>query len=94
LRVLKGEATDATVSKQAFSKARKQLSEHVCIRRTIHLLTEFYQDNTSHTWKGDRLFGIAGAPWQLPTYPEGVQELGAVTNQHGSIMALGKFSVM
>jgi Transposase DDE domain len=94
LRVLKGEATDATVSKQAFSKARKKLSEQVFIRLNTHLLTEFYQDNTYHTWKGYRLLGIDGSTLQLPTYPEVVQEFGEVTNQHGSIMAMGKFSVM
>ena len=94
LRVLKGDATDATVSKQAFSKARKKLSEQAFIRLNAHLLTEFYQDNTYHTWKGYRLLGIDGSTLQLPTYPEVVQEFGEVTNQHGSIMAMGKFSVM
>jgi len=94
LRVLKGDATDATVSKQAFSKARKKLSEQAFVGLNDCLLTEFYQDNTYHTWKGYRLLGIDGSTLQLPTYPELIHEFGEVTNQHGSIMAMGKLSVM
>ena len=94
LRVLKGDDTDATVSKQAFSKARKKLSEQAFIRLNERLLTEFYHDNTYTTWKGYRLLGIDGSTLQLPTYPKLIQEFGEVTNQYGSRMAMGKLSVM
>jgi len=94
LRVLKGDDTDATVSKQAFSKARKKLSEQAFIRLNERLLTEFYHDNTYTTWKGYRLLGIDGSTLQLPTYPELVHEFGEVSNQYGSSMAMGKLSVM
>ena len=94
LRVLKGEDTDVGVSKQAFSQARKKLSEQAFIRLNERLLTEFYQENTYTTWKGYRLLGIDGSTLQLPTYPKLLQEFGAVTNQYGSIMAMGKLSVM
>jgi len=94
LRVLKGEDTEATVSKQAFSKARKKLSEQAFIRLNERLLTEFYHDNTYTTWKGYRLVGIDGSTLQLPTYPELVHEFGEVSNQSGSSMAMGKLSVM
>ncbi len=94
LRVLKGDDTDTSVSKQAFCKARKTLSEQAFIRLNERLLTAFYQDNTSTTWKGYRLLGIDGSTLQLPTYPELLHECGEVRNQHGSRMAMGKLSVM
>ncbi len=94
LRVLKGDDTDTSVSKQAFCKARKTLSEQAFIRLNERLLTEFYQDNTYSTWKGYRLLGIDGSTLQLPTYPELSHEFGEARNQHGSRMAMGKLSVM
>ena len=78
LRVLKGDATEAGVSKQAFSQARKKLSEQAFIRLNARLLTEFYQENTYNTWKGYRLLGIDGSTLQLPTYPKLIQEFGDI----------------
>ncbi len=53
LRVLKGNDTDISVSKQAFSKARKTLSAEAFLRLNERLLTALYQENTYKGAFGD-----------------------------------------
>ncbi len=92
--MLKGGDTDISISRQAFCKARKKVSEQACIRLNERLLTALYAENTYATWQGYRLLGIEGSTLQLPTYPELLHAFGEVHNQHGGRMAMGKLSVM
>ncbi len=90
-----GAPSDAeTVSKQAFSKARMKVSEQAFIQLNTRLVDECYTDNTYKTWKGYRVLGIDGSTVQLPMTDEILKEFGAVTNQYGPVMAMGRISVM
>ena len=55
-----------SVSKQAFSKARKKLSPMVFTSLNQKLLEEFYTDNEFKTFKGFRLLAIDGSTLRLP----------------------------
>jgi hypothetical protein len=92
-KVLKGPLSPVKVSKQAFSQARKKLSEQTFILLNERLVEEFYSDNTYRTWKGYRLIGIDGSTAQLPESEEIRQEFGGASNQYGDVMALAKISV-
>jgi len=55
-----------SVTKQAFSKARKKLSPMVFTLLNQKLLEEFYTDNEFKTFKGFRLLAIDGSTLRLP----------------------------
>jgi hypothetical protein len=92
-KVLKGQLSPVRVSKQAFSKARKKLSEQTFIVLNERLVEEFYSDNTYRTWKGYRLVGVDGSTVQLPESEEIRQEFGGASNQYGDGMAMARISV-
>lgn len=92
-KVLKGPLSPVRVSKQAFSKARKKLSDQTFLLLNERLVEEFYSDNTYRTWKGYRLVGIDGSTVQLPESEEIRQEFGGVSNQYGEGMAMARISV-
>lgn len=92
-KVLKGQASEVRVSKQAFSQARQKLSEQTFILLNERLLDEFYTDNTYRTWKGYRLVGIDGSTAQLPDSDAIREEFGVVSNQYGAVMPMARISV-
>jgi len=58
--------TISSVTKQAFSKARKKLSPIVFTLLNQKLLEEFYSDNTINLFKGFRVLAIDGSTLRLP----------------------------
>lgn len=94
LKVLKGQATEVSVTKQAFCQARKKLSERAFIQLDEKLVDEFYTENSYKTWKGYRLLGIDGSTVQLPMSEEILKEFGGVSNQYGVVMAMARISVL
>lgn len=94
LKVLKGQPSPVSVTKQAFCQARPKFSEQAFIRLDDRLVEEFYTENTYKTWKGFRVLGLDGSTAQLPWSEDIFQEFGGVTNQHGVIMTMGRISVM
>ena len=83
-----------TARKQAFSQARQTLSENALIEVQECLVDEFYTDHTDKTWKGFRVLGLDGSTGQLPMTESMLTEFGAVTNQDGPVMAMGRVSVL
>lgn len=81
-----------SVSKQAFSKARKKLSTKVFILLNIKLVEEFYTDNVYSTWSGYRLIAVDGSDIQLPQNEDMKKTFGAIINQSGSTLAMAKVS--
>jgi len=55
-----------SVSKQAFSQARKKLSPMIFILLNQELLKEFYSDNIIKTFKGLRVLAVDGSSLRLP----------------------------
>lgn len=55
-----------SITKQAFSKARKKLLPKAFILLNRKLLEEYYTDNEYSLWKGFRLIAIDGSDLQLP----------------------------
>jgi hypothetical protein len=94
LDVLKKGSEPVKVTKQAFGKARKKVSEEAFILLNERLVEEFYTENTYTTWKGYRVLGLDGSTAQLPMSQEILKEFGGVTNQHGLVMAMGRISAM
>jgi len=93
LKFLKG-GEAIQVTKQAFGKARTKFCEEAFLLLNQRLVDEFYTENTYQTWKGYRLLGIDGSTAQLPMSREILKVFGAVTNQHGLVMAMGRISAM
>jgi hypothetical protein len=81
-----------SVTKQAFSKARKKLPPLVFILLNKKLIEEFYVDNTIRTFKGLRLLAIDGSSLRLPTDSKLFEEYGGDTVSLG--VPLAKVSVM
>jgi hypothetical protein len=81
------------VSKQAFSKARRKLSEQAFILLNEQLIEEFYTENTYATWHGYRLIGIDGSLVELPESAEIRKEFGGVSNQYGPLLATARMSL-
>lgn len=81
-----------SVSKQAFSKARKKLSPMVFTLLNQKLLDEFYIDNEIKTFKGFRILAIDGSTLRLPLDQELYDFYG--TNIRDSNIPLAKISTM
>ena len=81
-----------SVTKQAFSKARKNLSPKAFILLNKKLLEEYYTDNEISTWKGFRLIAVDGSDLQLPQKEAIKLKFGCAKNQKGSTLAMGKLS--
>ncbi len=93
LKILKGETTTVSVTKQAFCQARQKFSEDAFIRLDERLVEEFYTENTYTTWKGFRVIGIDGSTVQLPWDDKIFKDFGGVTNQYGVVMTMARISV-
>jgi hypothetical protein len=82
----------SSVSKQAFSKARKKLSPMVFTLLNRKLLEEFYTDNEFKTFKGFRVLAIDGSTLRLPHNVELYDFYGS--DYHESSVPLAKISTI
>lgn len=81
-----------TITKQAFSKARKKLLPKAFILLNRKLLEEYYTDNEISTWKGFRLIAIDGSDLQLPQKEPLKTIFGCAKNDKGSTLVMAKLS--
>lgn len=81
-----------TVTKQAFSKARQNLSPKVFQLLNEKLIIDFYSDNIINLFKGFRIFGIDGTTIRLPQSEELYKEYGS--NVANNSVPLAKTSVL
>jgi hypothetical protein len=87
------ETIDLTsITKQAFSKARKKLSPKTFILLNRKLLEEYYTDNQFSTWEGFRLIAIDGSDLQLPQKEALKSKFGCAKNDKGSTLVMAKLS--
>ncbi len=81
-----------SVTKQAFSKSRKNLSSQVFILLNRKLLEEYFTDNQLKTWNGFRLVAIDGSDIQVPQTKKLADYFGRSENQNGPGIAMAKIS--
>lgn len=81
-----------TLTKQAFSKARKKLSAHAFTLVNRKLIEEFYSDNSYFLWNDFRLLAIDGSDVQLPKNEHLKENYGTAHNQTGSTLIMAKVS--
>lgn len=81
-----------SITKQAFSKARKKLSVQTFILLNRKLVEEYYTDNVYSTWKGFRVIAVDGSDIQLPQKEELKLKFGRAENQSGPTLAMAKIS--
>lgn len=81
-----------SVTKQAFSKARKKLSPMTFILLNRKLVEEFYSDNAYLTWNGYRLLAVDGSDLQLPQKEELKMIFGAAINKNGPCLTMATIS--
>ncbi len=65
-----------TVTKAAFSHARKKLSHTSFIDLNYQIVDEFYQNKFFKKWHGHRLCAIDGSQFRLPNEPDIVNAFG------------------
>jgi len=82
------------VSKQAFSKARKNLNPKVFGLLNEKFLSEFYTDNDIKTLHGYRICAVDGSKIQLPFSKEIVREYGCNGNQFSAAMPMAQTSTL
>jgi hypothetical protein len=80
------------VTKQALSKARKNLSAQVFVLLNRKLLEEYYSDNGYSTWKGFRVIAIDGSDIQLPQKESLKLRFGSAKNGLGPNLAMATIS--
>jgi Transposase DDE domain len=81
-----------SITKQAFSKARKKLSPHTFILLNNKLIEEFYTDNDYSTWNGYRLIAVDGSDIQLVQTEKIKENFGTAKNQLGPALGMAKIS--
>lgn len=81
-----------SITKQAFSKARKKLKASAFILLNCKLIEEYYTDNDIYLWNGYRLIAADGSDIQLPQTEEFKTTFGTAKNQNGSSLAMAKIS--
>jgi hypothetical protein len=83
LEAVKG--PNVTMTKQAFSEARKKISPTAFIKMSDAIIKWFYKDTDYKTFKGYRLTAIDGSVLQLTNTQKLRDEYGYVTNKSGKI---------
>lgn len=81
----------SSITKQAFSKARKKLLARAFILLNRKLLEEYYTDNVLSLWKGFRLIAIDGSDIQLPQKKALISRFGRAKNSEPTL-AMAKLS--
>jgi hypothetical protein len=82
----------SSISKQAFSKARKKLNPYTFILLNKKLIEEYYTDNHFPTWKGLRVIAIDGSDVQLPQTEQIKDIFGTAKNQNGATLGMAQIS--
>lgn len=87
----------STISKSAFSQARKKLKPEAFIRLNDSLVQDFYDEsqNEFRTFANHRVFGIDGSSIKLPNSPELAQHFGKSqgNGRSSEVGPMGKASV-
>lgn len=81
-----------SITKQAFSKARKKLLPRAFVLLNRKLLEEYYTDNVYSTWNGFRLIAIDGSDLQLPQKEALKTAFGCAKNDKGPTLVMAKLS--
>lgn len=77
--------TDDTITKQAFSEARKKISPTAFSKMSDGIINWFYKDTDYATFKGYRLSAIDGSVLELTNTEQLREEYGYVTNKYTKI---------
>lgn len=83
------------ITKQAFSKARQNIS-HEAFKDLSRMFVEvFYESNKDlRKWHGYNVFAIDGTSLQIPDTPENIERFGGKTNQSEMKTALASASAL
>ncbi len=81
-----------SITKQAFSKARKKLSPMLFQLLNEKLIQEFYTDNIIETFKGLRVLAVDSSTLRLPSSQELYKEYGH--DKHNNSIPLARASVI
>lgn len=77
-----------TITKSAFTQARKKLKSEAFIYTNKEMLKGFYEDATKNKkWKGKRIVAIDGSLLNLPVSNEIEKHFGGVKNQYEEIIS-------
>lgn len=77
-----------TITKSAFTQARKKLKPEAFIATNKEILKEFYENATKNKkWKGKRIVAIDGSLLNLPVSNEIENHFGGVNNQYEEIVS-------
>ena len=80
-------ASDETVSKQAYSKARQNVKPEF-LRKVSGIPVEvFYKDETIKTWNGYRLLAVDGTTLELPNFMHLREHFNHVGNKSETVRA-------
>lgn len=89
------ELSFAEVSKQAFSKARQNISNEAFAELCRLFVKLFYESDLElNTWNGFNVFAIDGTSLQIPDTKENVEYFGCKKNQYDTQTALASASAM
>lgn len=81
----------SSITKQAFSKARKKLLARAFVLLNRKLLEEYYTNNAISLWRGFRLIVIDGTDIQLPQKETLISRFGCAKNSKNTL-AMAKLS--
>lgn len=76
------QASEQTVSKAAFCKARKYLKPSAFIELNDELVARYYKENSTLTWHGFRVCAVDGSKVALPDTPDLLAEFGGRKNAY------------
>lgn len=83
------------ISKQAFSKARQNISPEAFKELCRLFVDTFYDSDINiRKWKGFNVFAIDGTSLQIPDTPENVEYFGCKSNQSNTKTALASSSAL
>lgn len=81
-----------TVTKSAFSKARKKLDYEAFIELSRNLVSFFYEHFPCRTWKGFRILAIDGSTIKVPRTKDCVSHFGVWKSSQGEACPLARIS--
>lgn len=76
-------ADDLTITKAAFTKARRYLKPTAFVELNRKLLSRLEAEHPLNTWQGLRLLAIDGSKLHVPNTPEVLQHFGGQANAYG-----------
>lgn len=83
-----------TVTKSAFTQARKKLKYEAFVELNQAQVAHFYDHFEPHTWHGFRLLAVDGSTSELPNTPEIIGHFGAWHPAAGGLCPLARVSQM